>query len=70
MWPGIGGLITALLAMGARIIAVSIEKESALRAAQAKCLYGLVHMANVEDFEVASLKPLLAQKTFKAIIVG
>ena len=51
LWSGTGGLLVACLALGLRVIAVSIEQDLHLRQATAKVFPNLIHMDKVEDMK-------------------
>ena len=70
LWSGTGGLLIALLALGVRVFALSVEQDPALREALAMIFPNLIHMEKVEDVAGDLFKGILTRRPFAAIVVG
>ena len=70
LWSGIAGLLVALLALGIRFVALSVEMDKGLAEATAANLPNVVHADKVQDVDGAVFKQVLARRRFSAVLVG
>ena len=70
LWSGTGGFLVALLALGVRVFALSVEHDPELRRALAMVFPNLIHMDKVEDVRGDMFKGILTRRPIAAIIVG
>ena len=70
LWSGIAGLLVALLALGIRFVALSVEMDRRLAEATATNLPNIVHTDRVQDVDGSVFKQVLARRRFSAVLVG
>ena len=70
LWSGFGGLCLALLALGIHFWALSAECDEQAAACAKTVMPSIVHTPRVEDISMEVLRPFLAKRKIRGIIVG
>ena len=70
LWSGIGGLLTALMALGLRCVAVAAEQDHTLRLATHTHFPNLVSVSSVEELTGKDFREVLQRRSFTAVVIG